>query len=75
LEQFSMNSKIESLLRHTLQLTTDIKPTNNNYPTIAAGTPPDRPAGADTADAGIMAGVPVSAGSENLRLTSLPGVR
>ena len=37
--------------------TTDIKPTNNNDPTIAAGTPPDRPADADAADTGFFAGV------------------
>ena len=37
--------------------TTDIKPTNNNVPTTAAGTPPDRPADADAADTGFLAGV------------------
>src|SRR5215469_15251395 len=37
--------------------TTDIKPTNNNDPTTAAGTPPDRPADADAADTGFLAGV------------------
>jgi hypothetical protein len=37
--------------------TTDIKPTNINDPTTAAGTPPDRPADADAVDAGIIAGV------------------
>jgi hypothetical protein len=40
--------------------TTDIKPTNNNDPTNAAGLPPDLPAAtdADAAGAGLMAGVP-----------------
>jgi hypothetical protein len=39
----------------------DIKPTNNNEPSSAAGVPPDMPAAAeeaDAADAGMMAGVP-----------------
>jgi cytochrome c553 len=41
--------------------TTDIKPTNNNEPTTAAGVSPDMPAAteeAEAADAGMMAGVP-----------------
>src|SRR5215475_1089221 len=37
--------------------TTDIKPTINNDPTTAAGTPPDRPADADAVDTGFLAGV------------------
>src|SRR5581483_9572878 len=40
------------------QTTTDIKPTNNTVPTIAAGTPPDLPVDADAVDAGMIAGVP-----------------
>jgi hypothetical protein len=38
--------------------TTDIKPTHIYDPTTAAGTPPDRPADADAADTGFLAGVP-----------------
>jgi len=44
----------------TTKPTTDIKPTNNNEPTTAAGMPPEQPAAtekADAADAGMMAGV------------------
>lgn len=43
--------------------TTDIKPTNTNHPTNAAGLPPDLPVAtdADAVDAGMMVGVPASA--------------
>jgi len=45
----------------TTKPNTDIKPTNTNEPTIAAGISPDQPAAAEEAepaDAGMMAGVP-----------------
>ena|SRR5215467_3594696 len=64
-----VHERYESITRHrefrnsrsatsnNCKSTTDIKPTNINDPTTAAGTPPDRPADADAADAGIIAGV------------------
>src|SRR5215469_7857661 len=51
----SRNSR--SATSKNCKCTTYIKPTNNNDPTTAAGTPPDLPADADAADAGIIAGV------------------
>src|SRR5581483_11885199 len=44
---------LSSATSNNHKTTTELKPTINNDPTIAAGTPPDLPAGADAADAGI----------------------
>ena len=52
----SRNSR--SATSNSCKSTTDIKPTNIYDPTTAAGTPPDRPADADAADTGFLAGVP-----------------